>query len=141
MRPLRVRMTMRSLRESLPLKWSNGRAGCTCAMCLTIWGHIITFSARKQHNIMYIYRVSNVYLSYIFRVCIEIYSGLQAAKVQLFCDICKRKGHFLSKKGKKTPKMSGYMNKKHSRYPLIAKIGTALQVTEKCYTRHRLHPH
>ena len=30
--------------------------------------------------------------------------------------------------------MSGYMNKKHSRYPLIAKIGTALQVTEKCNT-------
>ena len=30
--------------------------------------------------------------------------------------------------------MSGYMNKKHSRYPLIAKIGIALQVTEKCYT-------
>ena len=30
--------------------------------------------------------------------------------------------------------MSGYMNKKHSRYPLIAKIGAALQVTEKCYT-------
>ena len=26
------------------------------------------------------------------------------------------------------------MNKKHSRYPLIAKIGTALQVAEKCYT-------
>ena len=66
-------MTIRSLDESLPLKWSNGRAGCTCAMCLTIWGHIITFSARKQHNIMYSYRVSNVYLSYIFRVCIEIY--------------------------------------------------------------------
>ena len=104
MRPLRVRMTMRSLRESLPLKWSNGRAGSTLAMCLTIWGHIITFSARKQHNIMYIYRVSNVYLSYIYRVCIEIYSGLQAAKVQLFCDICKRKGHFLSKKGKKNAK-------------------------------------
>ena len=38
---------------------------------------------------MYIYRVSNVYLSYIFRVCIEIYSGLQAAKVLLFFDICK----------------------------------------------------
>ncbi len=37
--------------------------------------------------------------------------------------------------------MSGYMNKKHSRYPLIAKIGTALQVTEKCYTPHGLHPH
>jgi len=53
---------------------------------------------------MYIYRVSNVYLSYIFRVYIEIYSGLQAAKVQLFCDICKRKGHFLSKKGKKNAK-------------------------------------
>ena len=75
---------MRSLRESLPLKWSNGRAGSTLAMCLTIWGHIITFSARKQHNIMYIYRVSNVYLSYIFRVCIEIYSGLQAAKLLPF---------------------------------------------------------
>ena len=53
-----------------------------------------------------------MYLSYIFRVCYEIYSGFTAAKVQLFCDICKRKGHFLSKKGKKTPKMSGYMNKK-----------------------------
>jgi hypothetical protein len=26
---------------------------------------------------------------------------LSAAKVQLFCDICKRKGHFSSKKGKK----------------------------------------
>jgi hypothetical protein len=46
------------------------------------------------------------------------------AKVQLFCDICKRKMHFLSEKVKKTPKMSGYMNKKHSRYPLIAKIET-----------------
>ena len=33
---------------------------------------------------MYIYRVSNVYLSYIFRVCIEIYSGLQAAKLLPF---------------------------------------------------------
>jgi len=46
---------------------------------------------------MYIYRVSNVYLSYIFRVCIEIYSGLQAAKVLLFCDICKKKMHFYAK--------------------------------------------
>ena len=45
-----------------------------------------------------------MYLSYTFRVCYEIYSGFTAAKVQLFCDICKRKGHFLSKKGKKTPK-------------------------------------
>ena len=104
MRPLRVRMTMRSLRESLPLKWSNGRAGCTCAMCLTIWGHIITFSARKQHNIMYIYRVSNVYLSYIFRVCYEIYSGFTAAKVLLFSEICKRKGHFFKQKGQKNAK-------------------------------------
>ena len=53
---------------------------------------------------MYIYRVSNVYLSYIFRVCIEIYSGLQAAKLLLFFEICKRKVHFLSKKGKKNAK-------------------------------------
>ena len=33
----------------------------------TIWGHIIAFLARKQHNIMYIFRVSNVYLSYMYR--------------------------------------------------------------------------
>ena len=31
-RPLRVRMTIRSLDESLPLKWSNGSAGSTLAM-------------------------------------------------------------------------------------------------------------
>ena len=29
---------------------------------------------------------------------------LSAAKLLLFCDICKRKGHFLSKKGKKRAK-------------------------------------
>ena len=108
---------MRSLRESLPLKWSNGRAGSTCAMCLTIWGHIIAFLARKQHNIMYIYRVSNVYLSYIFRVYIEIYSRLQAAKVQLFCDICKRKMHFLSEKAKNLPKIERIYEGKASQIP------------------------
>jgi len=29
---------------------------------------------------------------------------LSAAKLLLFCDICKRKGHFLSEKGKKNAK-------------------------------------
>ena len=54
----------------------------------------------------------------MYRICFVIYSGLTAAKVQLFCDICKRKMLFLSKKAKNLPKLSGYMKEKHRRYPL-----------------------
>ena len=54
----------------------------------------------------------------MFRICFVIYSGFMAAKVQLFCDICKIKVHFLSEKVKKLPKLSGYMKEKHRRYPL-----------------------
>ena len=54
----------------------------------------------------------------MYRICFVIYSGFMAAKVQLFCDICKRKMHFLSEKVKKLPKLSGYMKEKHRRYPL-----------------------
>ena len=59
-----------------------------------------------------------MYLTYIYRIYIVIYSGFTAAKVQLFCDICKIKVHFLSEKVKKLPKLSGYMKEKHRRYPL-----------------------
>jgi len=111
-RPLRVRMTMRSLRESLPLKWSNGRAGCTLA--IRVWlssymykNYVLVVStrmhplfgpqtafgfglrpegcplshaeglkffnirvrlARSTGVISLIYRLSNVYVSYIYRI-------------------------------------------------------------------------
>ena len=86
-------MTIRSLRESLPLKWSNGSEGSTCAICLTNWGHV----KRNYSVVGIIYRVSNVYVSYIYRICFEIDSGLDAAKILLFCEICKRKVHFYKK--------------------------------------------
>jgi len=41
-----------------------------------------------------------------------------AAKVQLFCDICKRKVHFLSENGRKSAKIERIHEKKHRRYPL-----------------------
>ena len=41
MRPFLVRMTIRSLDESLPLKWSNGSAGSTLAM-VDVFGCIVS---------------------------------------------------------------------------------------------------
>ena len=53
----------------------------------------------------------------MYRICFVIYSGLTAAKVQLFCDICKRKMHFLSEKAKNLPKIERIYEGKASQIP------------------------